>query len=205
MRLLRERLAQALWLIAAPLFMADTRKPTKKSSGAKTARPAAKPKRPTRPVKPARQPVKPAKPAKPARPEKPAAGKSARRSPMPEQKPKPAASAKPAVVVPAVKVVPPFGRALLLAPGTYVETTHPRFRWLSVGGATRYELAWSERPDLSNQQSVISAATETAVPDELSLRVGSVYYWRVRGGNNSGWGPWSNTASFQVLEAPPAA
>lgn len=209
---LREWLAQAAWLVTAPLWMAGTTKPIKKSSGSrasrsKSARPAAKPKSPA--PKPARRAVKPARPVKPAKTTpsaKPAGHPASRRSPMPEQKPKTAPPSKSAAPsTPAAKPIPPFGRALLLAPGNYVDTTHPRFRWLSVGGATRYEVAWSEKPDLSNQQSVISAATETAVPDEFPLQVGSVYYWRVRGGNNSGWGPWSNTASFQVLEAPPTA
>ncbi len=198
----RAWLTRAAWMIAAPFLLAKTQSDKKFSGGrasrASHGRPVAKPPRA------AARPARPAAKAKPAKPEKGSARKPARRSPMPETKPKAASSAATAPAAPAVKPAPPFGRALLLAPGNYVDTVHPRFRWLSVGGATRYEVAWSDKPDLSNQQSVISAATETAVPDEFPLRVGSLYYWRVRGGNNGGWGPWSNTASFQVLEAPPA-
>ncbi len=200
MYLFRAWLTRAAWFILTPFFLAGKTPSGKKPSSGRAsrpvrARPAAKPKRP------ASKPVGRGK-AKPEKPVKGAVGKAARRSPMPEPKSK-AAAAPAAPAVPAVKPPPPFGRALLLAPGNFVDTLHPRFRWLSVGGATRYEVAWSEKPDLANQQSIISPATETAVPDEFPLRVGATYYWRVRGGNNGGWGPWSNVGSFQVLEAPP--
>lgn len=103
---------------------------------------------------------------------------------------------------PLPKPAPPIGRAILISPedGKYVDSVNPTFRWLSVGGATRYEVLWGEDPGLSNGHSTISLATEAAVPVEKPLRVGATYYWRVRGGNDGGWGPWSPTASFRVLE-----
>ncbi len=103
---------------------------------------------------------------------------------------------------PLPKPTPPIGRAILISPedGKYVDSVNPTFRWLSVGGATRYEVLWGEDPGLSNGRSTISLATEAAVPVEKPLRVGATYYWRVRGGNDGGWGPWSLTASFRVLE-----
>jgi hypothetical protein len=55
---------------------------------------------------------------------------------------------------------------------------------------------------LTNAYVVVSAATEAAVPVEKPLTVGVVYYWRARGGNEAGWGPWSNIGSFSVLEEP---
>ncbi len=108
---------------------------------------------------------------------------------------------------PPPKPVPPTGRAILLSPenGKFAESLHPRFRWLSVGGATRYEVAWSGSAGFSDSHTIVSIATEAAVPDEEPLSVGVGYYWRVRGGNESGWGPWSPAFSFQVLEEPPAA
>ena len=47
---------------------------------------------------------------------------------------------------PVVKLVPPTARAILISPenGRYVDNLNPSFRWLSVGGATRYEIAWGE-------------------------------------------------------------
>lgn len=108
---------------------------------------------------------------------------------------------------PLPKPVAPTGRAILLAPenGKYADGVYPKFRWLSVGGATRYEVAWSEGPSFSEGHSVISVATEAAVPVEKPLRVGVVYYWRVRGGNEGGWGLWSPPVSFRVLEESEAA
>ena len=112
---------------------------------------------------------------------------------------------EPKVVVPPPpppKPVRPSGRAILLSPenGKYADTVHPKFRWLSVGGATRYEVIWSQDPNLINGYSIVSVATEASVPVEKPLAVGVTYYWHVRGGNEVGWGPWSAPASFSVLE-----
>ncbi len=102
----------------------------------------------------------------------------------------------------APRPVAPTARAILLAPqnGKFADSIYPQFRWLSVGGATRYEVAWSEDPNFAGAYSVISIATEAAVPLEKPLRPEVTYYWRVRGGNEAGWGPWSPAASFRVLE-----
>jgi len=103
---------------------------------------------------------------------------------------------------PAPKPAPPTGRAILISPENdkFADSVHPTFRWLSVGGATRYEVAWSDSPDWANSYALISIATEATVPVEKPLRRGVTYYWRVRGGNEGGWGPWSTSASFRVLE-----
>ena len=114
----------------------------------------------------------------------------------------PAIAPKPVEPEPPPKPVPPIGRAILLSPENekFVDNFHPTFRWLSVGGATRYEIAWGEEPALTANYTLLSIATEATVPVEKSLRLGVTYYWRVRGGNESGWGPWSTIASFHVLE-----
>lgn len=84
-----------------------------------------------------------------------------------------------------------------------MDTFHPTFRWLSVGGATRYEIVWSEDPSLTASRTIFSVATEATVPVEEPLELGKTYYWRVRGGNDSGWSAWSDTFSFHVLEETP--
>jgi len=114
----------------------------------------------------------------------------------------PAIPPKPAEPELPPKQIPPIGRAILLSPENekFVDNFHPTFRWLSVGGATRYEIAWGEELTLTASHTLLSIATEATVPVEKSLRLGVTYYWRVRGGNESGWGPWSATASFHVLE-----
>jgi hypothetical protein len=70
-------------------------------------------------------------------------------------------SRKSADLEPAVKPIPPSGRAILLSPENekFSDSLHPTFRWLSVGSATRYEVAWSEQADLTQSHSVVSIAT----------------------------------------------
>jgi hypothetical protein len=111
-------------------------------------------------------------------------------------------AARPAAPEPPPKPTPPIGRAILLSPENdkFADSLHPTFRWLSVGGATRYEVAWSEDVALAASHTLLSIATEATVPEEEALRLGGMYYWRVRGGNESGWGPWSALAAFRVLE-----
>ena len=114
----------------------------------------------------------------------------------------PAVTPKPVEPEPPPKPVRPIGRAILLSPENekFVDNFHPTFRWLSVGGATRYEVAWGEELTLTASHTLLSIATEATVPVEKSLQLGGTYYWHVRGGNESGWGPWSAIASFHVLE-----
>ena len=196
-----------LSLLFAPLLAAvpKKKKPTKPAAKRKSARPA----------KPARPRVKPAR-AKKIKPAARAVKKSGTRSSKPQVSDKakgkhnkvkipvqPTVVAKAEAGEPAPKPTIPTGRAILIAPENdkFTDSVHPTFRWLSVGGANRYEVVWGESPDLARTHSVISIATEAAVPVEKPLRIGSTYYWRVRGGNEGGWGPWSSSASFRVLEA----
>ncbi len=119
-----------------------------------------------------------------------------------DQKPTPRLPAQPATAQDLPIPIAPSGRALLLSPenGKFTDSVHPRFRWLSVGGAARYQIEWSDKPDFSESYASVSIATEAVVPVEKPLRIGGLYYWRVRGGNEGGWGPWSASASFRVLE-----
>ena len=195
------RLERLLWL-AMPLFAAVSKqKRVGKSAKKKT------PSAPARPqVQRAKKPARPA-PRPSARKNLASAKKGAPRdrtappAKLPV-KPAPAVPAEPAVPLP--KPVAPVGRPILLSPeqGKYADSVNPKFRWLSVGGATRYEVAWGQDPTLTKGYAVISMATEAAVPVEKPLSVGVVYYWRARGGNEAGWGPWSNTGSFSVVEEP---
>ncbi len=191
---------ERLFDFAAPLLMAVARK--KKKSSKKTVK--RKPGKSARRTK-ARSARRRAAARKPTRKERPK-GKFARKV-LPKGKSK--------FVPPAPKIVkeeeplpppvPPIGRAILLVPkdATYVESLHPTFRWLSVGGSTKYEVQWGEDQTLATKYTSISLATETTIPVEKPLHVGALYYWRVRGGNEAGWGPWSPISSFRVLEETP--
>ena len=88
---------------------------------------------------------------------------------------------EPKIVVPPPpppKPVRPAGRPILLSPenGKYADSVNPKYRWLSVGGATRYEVIWSQDSNLINGYSIVSAATEAAVPVEKPLAIGVTSY-----------------------------
>lgn len=185
---------ESLIVFATPLLMAAA--PKKKKAVKKKIKRAAKKtkprvvKRETRQIGGKKKPRVPLK--KVARPET-------------KGKAPPATPKKTEDEEPFVPPVVPFGRAILLVPkdGTYVDSFHPTFRWLSVGGATRYEVQWGEDATLVTKYGTVSLATEATVPVEKPLRVGALYHWRVRGGNDAGWGPWSPIGSFRVLEETP--
>ncbi len=223
---LLERLLDTVIVLATPLFAVVAKKVKPKRAASRFAR-----KRSSAAVKPARRTAvkKAARRAARKRAARPRAGKraiqktAAKKGARPQKSmgrvgaraggraaagttpTKPPASQPARSGPPPPKPVPPTGRAILLSPGNskFADSLHPKFRWLSVGGATRYEVAWSNHAEMSGSHTIVSIATEAAVPDEEPLSVGITYYWRVRGGNESGWGPWSPAASFQVLEEPP--
>jgi len=192
---------ERLLLLLTPLFAvaATSKKTTAKKKPARTQPKAERTRTAKKPAsRVARAPVAKSKAKVTARGTK----ASAKEQEPPAAKP---ATPKAPPGPPAPKPPAPIGRAILLIPenGKYADNVHPTFRWLSVGGATRYEVAWSEDPGLSGTHPMVSPATEATVPADRALRVNATYYWRVRGGNEGGWGPWSPVSSFQVLEAPP--
>ena len=175
-------------------------KPVKKTAK-KKASPPVKKKRVSA-IKKAKLAARKTKPTRIAkRDEKPARDKKSSAREQPQQVTA-SANVKAVETEATPKPVPPAGRAILLSPENekFSESLNPTFRWLSVGGATRYEVAWSEEPNVSQAHSIVSLKTEAAVPVEKPLRLGVNYYWRVRGGNEGGWGPWSAIISFRVLD-----
>jgi hypothetical protein len=205
---------EQLLVIASPFFavVATGKKHTAKKSTAKRVakpKPTTRAKKSTAPKKVAPKKVVKAKPAesKPVPSPKKAARPSAPTKAEPRKgaappKPEPKAASVPQPLPPAPKPVRPAGRPILLSPenGKYADNVNPKFRWLSVGSSTRYEVVWSQDPNLINGYSIVSVSTEATVPVEKPLAVGVTYYWHVRGGNEAGWGPWSMPASFSVLE-----
>jgi hypothetical protein len=196
--LLASILEQLIATLGAPWLMAVAgrkTKPVKKTAKKKATPPPAKTKKVS-----AKNKGKPAaRKTKPARIAKRDKKAPAREQPQPVAVPANVKSVEPDMPP---KPVPPAGRAILLSPENekFSESLNPTFRWLSVGGATRYEVAWSEEPNVSQAHSIVSLKTEAAVPVEKPLRLSVNYYWRVRGGNEGGWGPWSAIISFRVLD-----
>lgn len=194
-------LLERLLFLATPLLAAAA--PRKKAAAKRTAKRSTAIK--GRPMGPrGRKPAAARGALKTATREKggPKAGRRSAKTAEPAPTPKPPPPPPP----PAPRPVAPTGRAILLAPinGQYTDSVYPKFRWLSVGGATRYQVVWSEDPSFTTTQSVLSIATEATVPVEKPLRPNNLYYWRVRGGNDAGWGPWSPSAPFRVMEEPTA-
>lgn len=115
---------------------------------------------------------------------------------------RPEVTRPPLVQMPTPKNEPPIGAPNILLPkgGLAVPSLTPSFRWMYVGGATRYEIEWSHDNHFGrgHGSTMVSAQTLVTLDATHSLKPGMLYQWRVRGGNDSGWGPWSSTESFKA-------
>lgn len=96
----------------------------------------------------------------------------------------------------------------LTAPGLFyprsneaAESLTPGFGWFYVGGATHYELVWSADAHFHKAHILLTNQTAAMLPPEQALEPGKTYLWRVRAGNEGGWGPWSATQAFKTPEA----
>lgn len=98
----------------------------------------------------------------------------------------------------------PIGAPSILVPkdGLPITSLTPILRWMYVGGATRYEVEWSHDAHFGRGHSISLVATQTAITLEAAneLKPSTMYKWRVRGGNDAGWGPWSPPESFKSPE-----
>ncbi len=76
--------------------------------------------------------------------------------------------------------------------GATVRSDSIRCTWNAVPGADRYDIEWNGDPFFAfpEADSIVTDTSKT-----LSLPEGQ-YYWRVRGGNVGGWGPYSAIRSF---------
>lgn len=183
--------------VVAMLKRAVTRKP-------KAARPAvAKPKASrakTASPKPRAAKTKTAPTPAPA--PTPVAAPPAKRKPPSITITRPEVTRPPLVQMPTPKNEPPVGAPNILAPkgSLPVPSLTPSFRWMYVGGATRYEVEWSHDTHFGrgHGNSIVSAQTLFTLDATHALRPGQMYHWRVRGGNDSGWGPWSSAESFKA-------
>lgn len=81
-------------------------------------------------------------------------------------------------------------------PGESSESLTPSFRWFYVGSASHYELVWALDSHFHKAHILLTNQTAASLPPEQALVPGTTYVWRVRGGNEGGWGPWSAPRSF---------
>jgi hypothetical protein len=155
--------------------------------------------------------------AKPADTRKPARGKTTTNGKAPPAEPekvkkkppsititRPEATRPPVVLPPPRPLEAPIGAPSILLPkgGLAINSLNPILRWMYVGGATRYEVEWSHDAHFGRGRSTTVVSTQTAITlDEPHvLKPGMNYRWRVRGGNDAGWGPWSPPESFKSPE-----
>lgn len=117
---------------------------------------------------------------------------------------RPEVTRPPLVILPPPKVEAPKGAPFLLLPkgGQPITSLTPIFRWMYVGGAIRYEVEWSPDTHFGRGHSVTAISEQTLINIDSThaLKPGTMYQWRVRGGNDAGWGPWSGTESFKSPE-----
>lgn len=110
----------------------------------------------------------------------------------------------PVVIPPPRPLEAPIGAPSILLPkgGQPISSLTPNFRWMYVGGATRYEIEWSSDPNFKRAHSttIVSSQTTLTLEQGNELKPSVNYKWRVRGGNDAGWGPWSLPESFKSPE-----
>lgn len=158
----------------------------------------------------AKAPVAKAKAKPNAKLGKPSNGKQVATPPEPEKvkkKPpsititRPEQTRPPVVLPPPRPLEAPIGAPSILVPkaGLPIASLTPIMRWMYVGGATRYEVEWSHDAHFGRGKSITLVSTQTAITLDAAneLKPGTLYKWRVRGGNDAGWGPWSSPESFR--------
>lgn len=137
-------------------------------------------------------------------------GKAAAPAPPVKKKPPSITITRPEVTRPPVVLPPPrpleapIGAPNILLPkgGLPITSLTPILRWMYVGGATRYEVEWSHDAHFGRGHSITLVSTQTAISlnEANQLKPGLQYRWRVRGGNDAGWGPWSPPETFVAPE-----
>lgn len=74
--------------------------------------------------------------------------------------------------------------------------------WSAAGGAESYDVQVSTEPTFGSTVFAPTGVTGTSV-QASNLSHSVLYYWRVRGRNSSGAGPYSSTRTFTTVIAPP--
>ena len=99
---------------------------------------------------------------------------------------------------------PPVLVPLSPAPNATGQPTTPTFRWQPEASSAAYDLQVSTT---SSFNSLAASAAELGTTEHAlgPLAAGTTYYWRVRGSNEAGKGPWSNPSAFTTTLVAPGA
>ena len=85
----------------------------------------------------------------------------------------------------------------LLCPATTVT-----FKWSGPSRATKYHLEVSTSSTFAGTSVFDEEVGSVTSKEVTGLSLGTMYYWRVRAGNDAGWGAWSSTGSVVANEVP---
>jgi hypothetical protein len=89
------------------------------------------------------------------------------------------------------------------ANNTDISDTSVLFRWNEVSGATKYQLEVLKGSESLPFKDVVLG--NITMSEQFGfLRDGTEYRWRVRAGNNAGWGAWSSYFTLTSGQLPPA-
>ena len=101
-------------------------------------------------------------------------------------------------------LVPPSTAPSLYTPGNGSSTCDPTpdFDWSAVSGATSYQIQVDNNSTFSSPEINVTTGSSSYTPS--SALAPGTYYWRVRGSNTCGDGPWSAVRTFTILAPPPA-
>lgn len=88
------------------------------------------------------------------------------------------------------------------ADGATTGSLTPTLTWVALAGAATYDVQLSTQSDFSKSLALIAEATNLNQTHytvaEGALAPAATYYWRVRGTNSAGAGPWSATMRFNT-------
>jgi outer membrane protein assembly factor BamB len=98
-----------------------------------------------------------------------------------------------------------FGVTILDSPSNnkVKEILKPAFKWQSVEFATKYNIQVSTNPLFTTTPILDTVSSITSLVYTKGLSDNTTYYWRVRVGDNNGYGNWSDKNSFQTYVLAP--
>jgi hypothetical protein len=85
----------------------------------------------------------------------------------------------------------------LLSPGASIT-----FKWGTAARANKYWLQVNTASDFSGTNLFNSELGNITEQEVTGLSLGTTYYFRVKAGNDGGWGSWSSTRSVVVNSVP---
>jgi hypothetical protein len=98
-----------------------------------------------------------------------------------------------------------FGITILDSPSNnkVKEVLKPTFKWQSVEFATKYNIQVSTNPLFTTTPILDTVSSITSLVYTKGLSDNTTYYWRIRVGDNNGYGNWAEKNTFQTYVLAP--